>query len=102
MLTVEQLRDILREGAMLTHGDAWTLAERVHAALTAHPAPVERVPLSDEQIDAAIGKPLDDLLDHIYEYSTAAEGIKERARRIARAVITEYERVNGIGKGEQS
>ena len=69
----------------------------------AHPAPVERVTLSDEQIDAAIGKPLDDLLDHIYEYSTAAEGIKERARRIARAVIAEYERINGIApaQGEQ-
>lgn len=34
--TVEELAAVLREGALVTRSDAWTLAERVHEAL-AHP-----------------------------------------------------------------
>lgn len=55
-------------------------------------APPQRVPLTDEQIDAAIRDAADSLLDHIYEYGTAAEGIQSRLRKIARAV----ERAHGI------
>ena len=43
--------------------------------------------LTDEQIDSATSKERDDLLDHIYEYGTAAEGILERIRKLARAAI---------------
>lgn len=89
MLTVEQLKDILRAGAMLTHGDAWTLAERVHAALTAHPAPVERVALTDKLIDAAT----------IRHWGRRSAPALADHRAYARAVIAEYERANGIGNG---
>lgn len=44
-------------------------------------------PLSDEQIDAATASARDALLDHIYEYGTAAEGMQRRVRAIARAAI---------------
>ena len=44
-------------------------------------------PLTDEQIDNAIRDDGDILLDHIYEYGTAAEGVTERLRAIARAAI---------------
>jgi len=43
-------------------------------------------PLTDEEIDNTIRKQVDDLLDHIYEYGTAAEGIDYRVRAIARAI----------------
>ena len=43
--------------------------------------------LTDEQIDSATSKERDQLLDHIYEYGTAAEGILERIRKLARAAI---------------
>lgn len=43
--------------------------------------------LTDEQIDSATAKERDALLDHIYEYGTAAEGILERIRKLARAAI---------------
>tara|TARA_R110000868_G_scaffold406132_1_gene686296 strand:+ start:210 stop:527 length:318 start_codon:yes stop_codon:yes gene_type:complete len=43
--------------------------------------------LTDEQIDSATSKERDALLDHIYEYGTAAEGILERIRKLARAAI---------------
>jgi hypothetical protein len=44
-------------------------------------------PLTDEQIDKATRATADDLLDHIYEYGTAAEGVMERIRAISRAAI---------------
>lgn len=53
-------------------------------------------PLTDEEIDNTIRKQVDDLLDHIYEYGTAAEGIDYRVRAIARAI----ERAHGIGDHE--
>lgn len=52
-------------------------------------APIDMVlhcPACDEQIDALIVKPLDALLDHIYEYGTASEGTRHLARKIARAM----------------
>ena len=51
-------------------------------------------PLTDEEIDNTTRKQVDDLLDHIYEYGTAAEGIDYRVRAIARAI----ERAHGIGE----
>ena len=48
--------------------------------------PAQRKPLTDEQIDNTTRKQVDDLLDHIYEYGTAAEGIDFRVRAIARAI----------------
>ena len=60
------------------------------------PQPAKREPLTDEQIDAAARGAVDDVLDHIYEYGTAAEGVIERIRKIARAI----ERAHGIGEHE--
>ena len=59
-------------------------------------APQPRRRLTDEEIDNTTRKQVDDLLDHIYEYGTAAEGIIERVRAIARAI----ERAHGIGEHE--
>ena len=56
-------------------------------------APQPRRRLTDEEIDNTTRKQVDDLLDHIYEYGTAAEGIDYRVRAIARAI----ERAHGIG-----
>ena len=56
-------------------------------------APQPRRRLTDEEIDNTTRKQVDDLLDHIYEYGTAAEGIDYRLRAIARAI----ERAHGIG-----
>jgi hypothetical protein len=49
-------------------------------------APVAQ-PLTDEQIDRAVAAERDALLDHIYEHGTAAEGVIERVRKLARAAI---------------
>ena len=56
-------------------------------------APPQRKPLTEEEIDVATAQERDALLDHIYEYGTAAEGVLERIRKLCRAV----ERVHGIG-----
>ena len=56
-------------------------------------APPQRKPLTEEEIDAATAQERDALLDHIYEYGTAAEGVLERIRKLCRAV----ERARGIG-----
>jgi hypothetical protein len=55
-------------------------------------APPQRKPLTEEEIDAATAQERDALLDHIYEYGTAAEGVLERIRKLCRAV----ERAHGI------
>ena len=44
--------------------------------------------MTNEQIDNAIRKFADDLLDYIYENGTACEGITARVRAIARVAIT--------------
>lgn len=54
------------------------------------------VPLTEEEIDRATAQARDALLDHIYEYGTAAEGVLERIRKLCRAV----ERAHGIGGQE--
>lgn len=59
-------------------------------------APQPRRRLTNEEIDNTTRKQVDDLLDHIYEYGTAAEGIDYRVRAIARAI----ERAHGIGEHE--
>ena len=59
-------------------------------------APQPRRRLTDEDLDNTTRKQVDDLLDHIYEYGTAAEGINYRVRAIARAI----ERAHGIGEHE--
>ena len=56
-------------------------------------APPQRKPLTEEEIDVATAQERDALLDHIYEYGTAAEGVLERIRKLCRAV----ERAYGIG-----
>jgi len=48
-------------------------------------APPQRKPLTEEEIDAATAQERDALLDHIYEYGTAAEGVLERIRKLCRA-----------------
>jgi hypothetical protein len=56
MPTVEQLADLLREGSLVTRADAWTLAERVHAAYPQQAQPVpEPAALSDERIAELTG-----------------------------------------------
>lgn len=56
-----------------------------------------RKPLSDEEIKFATFAERDDLLDHIYEYGTAAEGVLERINKLARAI----EAAHGI-KGHEA
>jgi hypothetical protein len=41
-------------------------------------------------VNVAGMRELDDLLDHIYEYGTKAEGVIERANALARAVLARY------------
>lgn len=49
-------------------------------------------PAAPSETVNVIGMPeFDSLLDHIYEYGTAAEGVIERANAFARAVIARYE-----------
>jgi len=48
--------------------------------------PPQRPPLTDEEIDKATAQERDALLDHIYEYGTAAEGVLERIRKLCRAI----------------
>ena len=64
----------------------------------AHPAPVERVTLTDEQIDAAI-------IASTRKEECIADACKQvrwvpyhHTRVIARAVLAEYERANGISE----
>jgi hypothetical protein len=57
-----------------------------------HQDPPQRQPLTDEQITAAVMRASDELLDHIYEYGTTAEGVQHRIRVLARAI----ERAHGI------
>ncbi len=54
--------------------------------------PPQRKPLTEEEIDVTTAQERDALLDHIYEYGTAAEGVLERIRKLCRAV----ERAHGI------
>ena len=63
-----------------------------HRVLPLYTTPTQRKPLTEEEIDAATAKERDALLDHIYEYGTAAEGVLERIRKLCRAV----ERAHGI------
>ena len=78
---------------------AW-YQKRGQEVLTSHPAcwgredepwtplytaPPQRKPLTDEEIDVATAQERDALLDHIYEYGTAAEGVLERIRKLCRA-----------------
>jgi hypothetical protein len=51
-----------------------------------HTAPPQRPPLTDEEIDKATAQERDALLDHIYEYGTAAEGVLERIRKLCRVI----------------
>jgi len=97
-----------QEPVALLHDDGyWTaaktdagrrLSERLLFAgspsIAVYTAPQPRRRLTDEEIDNTTRKQVDDLLDHIYEYGTAAEGIIERVRAIARAI----ERAHGIGE----
>jgi hypothetical protein len=54
-------------------------------SMKAYAAPPQRKPLTEEEIDAATAQERDALLDHIYEYGTAAEGVLERIRKLCRA-----------------
>ena len=57
-------------------------------------APPQRQPLTEDEIDASTAQERDALLDHIYEYGTAAEGVLERIRKLCRAT----EQAHGIGE----
>ena len=61
-------------------------------AMKAYATPPQRKPLTEEEVDAATAQERDALLDHIYEYGTAAEGVLERIRKLCRAT----ERAHGI------
>jgi hypothetical protein len=54
-------------------------------SMKAYAATPQRKPLTDEEIDVATAQERDALLDHIYEYGTAAEGVLERIRKLCRA-----------------
>ena len=71
--------------------NALAAAPAASAAEAAQPTQ-ERKPLTDELIDMVTAVETDDLLDHIYEYGTSAEGVSARLRKIARAI----ERAHGI------
>jgi hypothetical protein len=61
--------------------------ESIHATRQPlYTAPPQRPPLTDEEIDKATAQERDALLDHIYEYGTAAEGVLERIRKLCRAI----------------
>jgi len=49
-------------------------------------APPQRPLMTDEELDQTTAQARDDLLDHIYEYGTTAEGILERVRKLCRAI----------------
>jgi len=59
---------------------------RKYPAYPLYTAPPERLPLTEEEIDVTTAQERDALLDHIYEYGTAAEGVLERIRKLCRAV----------------
>jgi len=56
--------------------------------------PKQWVGLTDEELDNATRKQVDDLLDHIYEYGTAVEGVDYRIRAIARAIEAKLKEKN--------
>lgn len=72
-------------------GSHWPSGTKLYAAA---PAPVA-LTLTDEQIDRAVAAERDALLDHIYEHNTAAEGVIERVRKLARAAINAATRQEG-------
>jgi hypothetical protein len=49
-------------------------------------APPQRPLLTEEELDQTTAQARDDLLDHIYEYGTNAEGVLERVRKLCRAI----------------
>ncbi len=71
----------------------------------AHPAPVERVTLTDEQILACIRSAQAGPVPMGMTRERGPYDVTEPthfAQCFARAVIAEYERANGIGKGERA
>jgi len=60
--------------------------EVVEALRTALAAPAPE-PLTDEEIDAAIAKERDALLEHLYGPATDGPGVDKRVRKLARAAI---------------
>jgi hypothetical protein len=70
-------------------GEVWNRYEYdARAALT---AAIAQQPAAPSGAVNVIGMPeFDGLLDHIYEYGTAAEGVIEKANAFARAVIARY------------
>ena len=55
------------------------------------PRPAPQQPAATSETVSVIGMPeFDELLDHIYEHGTAAEGVIEKANAFARAVIARY------------
>ena len=56
-------------------------------AYAAPPAAPQPEPLTDEEIDAAIAKERDALLEHLYGPATDGPGVDKRVRKLARAAI---------------
>jgi hypothetical protein len=93
---------VMDESGYVQHAASWRDAahEHINDAINEHDlvcartwrvvpvytAPPQRKPLTEEEIDAATAQERDALLDHIYEYGTAAEGVLERIRKLCRAV----------------
>ena len=76
--------DITDEGQIVSSPRMYSDGSREERPLYTSPQPRRR--LTDEEIDNTTRKQVDDLLDHIYECGTAAEGIDFRVRAIARAI----------------
>ena len=64
------------------------------AMAAAHPAPVERVTLSERRIT--------EIVRSVVSSTERPIGMVAYGELVARAIIAEYERANGIGKGEQA
>ena len=64
------------------------------APLYDEPPRKEWVGLTDEEVMSVIRDPVDEVLDHIYENGTAAEGVDFRMKKIARAIEAKLKEKN--------
>lgn len=67
-MTVNELFELLRDGHLVSRGDAYELAERVHAALYAQPAPSEadRRPAAEPASAPAADDGMPEPVAHMY------------------------------------
>jgi hypothetical protein len=79
----EPVAYIRTEDGLLAKNDGGTFGPRWTPL---YAAPPQRPLMTDEELDQTTAQARDDLLDHIYEYGTTAEGILERVRKLSRAI----------------